>query len=101
MLFLLQVKEAAKTEFFKGAGQLVSETLRKIPGTAHVPNIRSLQRSANRARAALRPKHPTTLDFEVIIKFLISTIISPIDNHVILHVVLDKYMYHSAVITFH
>lgn len=66
MCSLIQVKEAAKKDFVKGAGKLVRETLMRLPVEACVPNARSLQRAANRAPAVLRPKHPPTLDFEVI-----------------------------------
>lgn len=69
-LLLFQVKNAAKTEFYKGAGRLVTEALLTLPPELRVPNSSSLERAANRARETLRPKHPTTLDFEVCIFIL-------------------------------
>lgn len=59
------MKNVAKTEFYKGAGRLVTDTLKTLPPELRVPNKASLERAANRARETLRPKHPTTLDFEV------------------------------------
>lgn len=73
LMYLLncqQVKQAAKADFFKGAGRLVEDTLEQMdPESAqagHV-HVKSLQRAANRARERTRPKHPKDLDFEVIV----------------------------------
>lgn len=53
------------TEFYRGAGRLVRETLLTLPPEGQVPNSSTLQRCVNRAREQIRPKHPTSLDFEV------------------------------------
>lgn len=64
---LLQVKSAATKELFKPSGKLVQGALQSLQAdtAAIVPNVDQLQRVAKRAREKLRPKHSSTVDFEV------------------------------------
>ena len=59
------MKAAARNEFFKGAGELATEALQTLPDDAPLPNVRTLERVANRVRENLRPKHPMDLNFQV------------------------------------
>lgn len=79
-MMFFQVKQSACSEFHKGAGQLVADAMRTLSQDvlapdSYLPDKSSLERAANRAREALRPKHPTTIDFEVISFYLFFTII--------------------------
>ncbi|XP_063053962.1 uncharacterized protein LOC134448133 [Engraulis encrasicolus] len=61
------VKEAAMTDFVKGAGKLAEEALDLLNKDEPLPDVcrDSLARAANRARATLRPKHPADLAFQL------------------------------------
>ena len=52
------MKAAARNEFFKGTGELATEALQTLPDDAPLPNVRTLERVANRVRENLRPKPP-------------------------------------------
>ncbi|KAI8508520.1 hypothetical protein Bbelb_136190 [Branchiostoma belcheri] len=64
-----EVRAKAKDDVFKSAHAIVQETmLANVDDTApnpELPRISNLMRMANRSRETLRPKDPTSLEFEV------------------------------------
>lgn len=50
---------------------MVDDAIKGLRLDGPVPNVANLKRSANRAREALRPKHPKNLDFEVLRDFML------------------------------
>ncbi|KAG0725026.1 hypothetical protein GWK47_039403 [Chionoecetes opilio] len=60
------VKAAAREDIYKSSGKIVTDTLLTLPtDEVQLPKVSNLQRTANRARQQLRPKHPTDLEFEI------------------------------------
>ncbi|KAK3880057.1 hypothetical protein Pcinc_015444 [Petrolisthes cinctipes] len=60
------VKAAAREDTYKSSGKIVTDTLLTLTtDEVQLPKVSDLQRTANRARQQLRPKHPTDLEFEI------------------------------------
>ncbi|KAK3880435.1 hypothetical protein Pcinc_015038 [Petrolisthes cinctipes] len=61
------VKAAAREDTYKSSGKIVTDTLMTLTtDEVQLPKVSNLQRTANRARQQLRPKHPTDLEFEIV-----------------------------------
>ena len=59
------IREAARKDIFRHAGPIVDEALKQVPLGVQLPPIDNLKRAVHRARAGLRPSHPTMKDFEL------------------------------------
>ncbi|KAK3893255.1 hypothetical protein Pcinc_002939 [Petrolisthes cinctipes] len=60
------VKAAVRKDTYKSSGKIVTDTLLTLTtDEVQLPKVSNLQRTANRARQQLRPKHPTDLEFEI------------------------------------
>ena len=62
-----KVKSEAKRDAFRPALQIAEEVIQGHSESSGpvLPRLHNLQRIANRVRAVDRPRHPTTLDFQV------------------------------------
>ncbi|KAG0711034.1 hypothetical protein GWK47_021558 [Chionoecetes opilio] len=59
-------KAAAREDIYKSSGKIVTDTLlTHATDEVQLPKVSNLQRTANRTRQQLRPKHPTDLEFEI------------------------------------
>ena len=60
------VKATAKEDIYKSSGKIAKDALLTLATDAdELPKLSNLQRTANRARQQLRPKHPSDLEFEL------------------------------------
>lgn len=59
------IRKAARKDIFRHAGPIVDEALNHVPPGVQLPSVDNLKRAVHRARAGLRPSHPTAKDFEL------------------------------------
>ncbi|XP_050723834.1 uncharacterized protein LOC127002187 [Eriocheir sinensis] len=76
------VKAAAREDLYKSSGKIVTDTLLTLAtDKVQLPKVSNLQRTANRARQQLRPKHPTDLEFEIAIAHIPSDFLQQDIHH--------------------
>ncbi|KAK4309665.1 hypothetical protein Pmani_018711 [Petrolisthes manimaculis] len=59
------IRKAVRKDIFRHAGPIVDEALNHVPPGVQLPSVDNLKRAVHRARAGLRPSHPTAKDFEL------------------------------------
>ncbi|XP_066955007.1 uncharacterized protein [Macrobrachium rosenbergii] len=76
------VKAAAKENIYRSSGKIVKDALLTLAtGDVELPKVSNLQRTANRAREQLRPKHPNHLEFEIVTSHIPSDFLRDIHHN--------------------